>query len=73
MLRRFWVAWKRLARRIGDFQARVVLTVLYATLVLPFGLAVRWFADPLRLKLRPTKWLEHPEEAADFDWARRQW
>jgi len=71
-LRKLWAAWKRLAHRIGDFQARVILTVIYAILVLPFGLAVRWFSDPLRMKRRPDQWLKHPENPIDPEWARRQ-
>lgn len=71
-LKRLWEAWTRLARRIGNFQARVLLTVLYAVLVFPFGVIVRLFADPLRIKKRPTRWLDHPEEANDMEWAQRQ-
>jgi hypothetical protein len=33
---------------------------------------VRFFSDPLRIKHRPTKWLEHPAEVHDIDWAHRQ-
>lgn len=72
LLKRLWEAWKRLAHRIGNFQARVLLTVFYAVLVLPFGVLTRLFADPLRIKRKPAKWLEHPEASADLDWARRQ-
>ena len=71
-LKTLWNAWKRLARKIGNFQARVILTIIYAIPVLPFGLAVRLFSDPLRIKHRPDKWLEHPAEVHDLDWARRQ-
>jgi hypothetical protein len=39
-----WSAWTRLARQIGNFQARVILTFLYAALVLPFGMIVRLFS-----------------------------
>ena len=72
MLKRIWEAWKRIAHHIGNFQARLLLTILYAILVLPFGLAVRLFADPLRIKRRPATWLEHPESPATLEWARRQ-
>jgi len=72
MLKRTWEAWKRIAHRIGNFQARLLLTILYAILVLPFGLVVRLLADPLRIKRRPTAWLDHPESPATFEWARRQ-
>ena len=71
-LKVLWNAWKRLARKIGNFQARVILTIIYAIPVLPFGLVVRLFSDPLRIKHRPEKWLEHPADVHDLDWARRQ-
>jgi hypothetical protein len=35
---------------IGDFLARIVLTIFYFTLLLPFGLGVRLFGDPLTLR-----------------------
>jgi hypothetical protein len=71
-LKKFWAGYKRIAHKIGDFQARVLLTIIYAILVLPFGLAVRLFADSLHIKTRPTKWLDHPQEANDLKWARNQ-
>ncbi len=73
MLKRLWEAWKRIAHAIGNFQARVLLTLLYAVLVLPFGLAVRLFADPLRIRRHPRSWLGRADAAAGHDWARRQW
>jgi len=71
-LKRFWEAWKVLAHKIGTFQARVLLTILYTILVLPFGLCVRLFADPLRIKHRPAAWLDRSDKAIDIEWARRQ-
>ncbi len=67
-----WNAWKRLAHRIGNFQARVLLTLVYAVLVLPFGIVVRLFGDPLRIKKPPDNWLDHPNEVNDMVWARKQ-
>ena len=72
MLKHLWQTWKRLAHRIGNFQARLLLTLLYAVFLLPFGLMVRLFADPLRIKRRPAEWLEHPESPASLEWAGRQ-
>jgi hypothetical protein len=72
MLKRAWQAWKRIAHKIGNFQARVLLTIFYGVLVLPFGLAARLFSDPLRIKKRPTSWLDHPNETCDLRWARKQ-
>lgn len=73
MLKRLWEAWKRAAHWIGNFQARVFLTILYCVLVLPFGVAVRLLADSLRVKRRPAAWQDHPEDPATMEWARRQW
>jgi hypothetical protein len=73
MFRRLWEGWKRIAHAIGNFQARVLLTVIYAVLVLPFGLAVRLFADPLRIRRRPDQWLDRQDVSHDMTTARRQW
>ena len=43
----------RLVRLLGDLQARVVLTVIYLTLVLPTGLVARLFSDPLQRRGGP--------------------
>jgi len=42
--------WKRVAKRIGDFQARAILTVFYFLVVAPFALLIRWLGDPLCIK-----------------------
>ena len=71
-LKAVWSAWKRLAKKIGTFQARVLLTVLYVIVVLPFGLIARVFSDSLRIKHRPAKWLDHAPEDYDLIWAQKQ-
>jgi hypothetical protein len=60
-----WKAWRRLARRIGDAQARVLLTVFYFVVLGPFALALRWRSDPLAIKPgAPAGWRprREPEE-----------
>lgn len=71
MLKRIWQAWKRIARKIGNFQARVLLSIFYAVLVFPFGIGARLFSDPLRIKRRPTQWLDHPDDSCDMESAHR--
>ena len=71
-LRKFWHAWKRFGQIIGDFVGRLVLTVFYFTLFMPFGLGVRFFGDPLAL--RPSgdsKWLERTTKDLAIDDTRR--
>ena len=73
-IRHLWEAWKRVARRIGDFQARVLLTVLYFIVIAPLALAVRWAADPLALKpATPRGWSRKSTVVGDpLSRARRQ-
>jgi len=49
-LGRFWQAWKRFGKFVGDFIGRLVLTIFYFTIFLPFGLGVRLLGDPLNIK-----------------------
>ncbi len=48
--RNAWEGWKRIARKIGDFNARVILTLFYILLFSPFAIALRLFSDPLQIK-----------------------
>lgn len=70
-IKRAWKAWTRLAHKIGSFQARVLLTVIYTIFVFPFGIAVRLFSDPLRIEKRPARWLDRTDHANDMQWAHR--
>jgi len=64
--------WKKFGRAIGNFNARVLLTLLYGIVILPFGLAVRCFSDSMRIKKRPESWLDHPPLPNTLEEARRQ-
>ena len=71
-LRKFWHAWKRFGQVIGDFLGRVVLTIFYFTIFVPFGLGVRLLADPLALRHHgPGKWLERTTHDLTVDDSRR--
>ncbi len=48
--RALWECWRRFAKRIGDIQARALLTLFYFVVLAPFALAVRWASDPLAIK-----------------------
>lgn len=72
-LRGIWEWLKRVNRAIGNFEARVLLMALYATVVLPFGIGVSLFSDPLRIKHRPKAWLDHSRVDPNIDRARRNW
>ena len=72
-LSRGWAAWKRFARLIGEFNGRVLLTLLYVVLIVPSGLVLRLLADPLRRR-RPqgSNWTPRSPVPATLDEARRQ-
>lgn len=48
-LKKFWKIWMRIAKPIGNFQARVLFTIFYFLLFTFVGLPMRLFSDPLRL------------------------
>jgi len=75
VIRKLWAHWLTLARKIGQFQSRIILTLFYFVFVTPFGLAVRLFADPLHTRRRSmadgqTGW--QPRETRDVDLASGQ-
>ena len=70
--KKVWEKWKQLAYKIGNFQSRLLLTIFYFTVAAPFGLGVRFFSDPLRMKKCEPGWLERQPPTADLNWARRQ-
>ena len=63
-LKKFWEAWKAFGRFMGNIVGRVVLSVFYFTVFVPFGLGVRAFSDPLQIKTRPES-LWRPRVTAD--------
>ena len=64
LLRRAWAGWKRFGKRVGDLQARILLTVFYFVILAPFGLGVR-AADPLGLRQSGQGWRTRPTPPAD--------
>ena len=56
-LSKFWETWKRFGRFMGNIVTRVVLTILYFTIFVPFGIGARLFTDPLQVKTeRDASW-----------------
>jgi hypothetical protein len=59
-LKEAWEKWKVLAEKIGNFQAKVIFSLLYFILFTPLGLIASFFKDFLSLKSLP-----HWEEVVD--------
>jgi hypothetical protein len=74
-LRRVWQGWERVARAVGDVQARALLTLFYFVILGPFALVVRWGSDPLAIKAgAPRGWRPKGDgnRASSMDQATRQ-
>lgn len=74
MIRRIWAKWKTFAQAFADFQARVLLTLVYFIIVAPFGLWVRLLSDPLTLNPQPQRSMWFPKHTPEqtLESARRQ-
>jgi hypothetical protein len=74
LIKRFWERWKAFGHKVGNFQARLILSIFYFIVIFPFGMIVRFFSKPLRLKLSHTSnWLVSQGDAEDVTVrARRQ-
>ena len=75
MLKGIWQGWKKIAHKIGNFQARILLSIFYFIFVAPFGFGIRMFSDPLRLsaKKKGSYWLPREPVKADLNDLRRQY
>ncbi|MBM2826630.1 MAG: hypothetical protein HW403_694 [Dehalococcoidia bacterium] len=49
VLRWLWLKWVPIAHAVGNFQARVILTLIYMVMVAPFAVGARLLSDPLML------------------------
>lgn len=71
ILQRIWEAWKTVGQYIGDFIARILLTIFYFTIYLPFGLGVRLLGDPLAIKPARPSWTARTTGDVTLDDTRR--
>ena len=71
-LKELWQGWQKVAKKIGDFQARLILSLFYILIVLPIGLIARMFADPLGLKKTAACWHAKQNSPSRLEDARRQ-
>lgn len=63
ILRLVWDKWRAFGHWMADVVGRVVMLVLYFTLVAPFGLGVRLFSDPLKMRALAPHWQARIDEA----------
>jgi hypothetical protein len=70
-LRSAWAGWKRIAEKIGHFQAKALFGLLYFVVVTPFAVGVKVFSDPLGIKTRAPRWREFARQTRTLEDARR--
>jgi len=72
--KRLWTGWKSVARKIGDFQARLILALFYFIILSPFSLIIRAM-DPLAIGSKSVKgWHARiSDDNKPMDHAIRQW
>jgi hypothetical protein len=69
-----WYRFKIITAIIGDVQGRLIATLFYVTVLVPFGLASRMLSDPLRIRRNSptTSWLDRLPVSEELESARRQ-
>ena len=71
--KRFIAWWMPIAEAIGSFMNRLILSIFYFVIVLPFGLGVRLFSDPLELRpKRKTIWTKFSDRSKTLEDGRKQ-
>lgn len=71
----FWQKWQTVGHRVADFQARLLLTILYLLLIGPVGCFWRLVEDPLqrqRVQEEGSYWHKRASEPTDLRHAGRQ-
>jgi len=71
LLKQLWKKWRAFGQVMGDFVARIFMTVFYFTIAIPFGIGVRIFKDPLHLKSKEVGWVARETKPDALEDARR--
>lgn len=65
--KKIWLAWKKFAHAFGRFQTKVILTLFYGLIFVPFALVIRLFKKQTVPK---SFWVEREKknfDIADFE------
>ena len=73
LVKTLWGPWTRVAHNIGTFEARLLLTALYALLLPPFALIARFVSDPLQVRSGAgPRWLARSPKSPSLEEGRKQ-
>lgn len=62
MIRKIWEGWKKIAKKIGEFNSRLILTVFYFIFITPISIPIK-LKDPLGIKNKKQGWI--PKQTAE--------
>lgn len=65
--------YMRVMNKIGDYQGRGILIILYFTVFLLPGAFLSALGDRLQIKHRPAAWADRVDQEATVERAREQW
>ncbi len=72
--RRIYDHWRRAAHALGVVHTRAIMLVVYVAMVVPTGLLMRRFRDPLHLRApQESNWIPLAATEHDLNAARRQY
>lgn len=67
-----WQRWLDISQKAANILGRIVITIFYFTLMLPFSIGVTLFGDPLMLKQSPSRYWDTREDTNNDLAAARQ-
>jgi hypothetical protein len=65
MLQKFWKKWLRFGEILGNLFARIILTIFYFTIFIPFAGVALLFEDRLHVKKVPSSFWHLRENRVD--------
>lgn len=69
--KRLWKAWLIVSHKIGVFNSRVILTLFYFLIIMPYSILMMPFVDFMRIKSKQT-WIKRQTYDLTIDDAKRQ-
>lgn len=70
-MKKIWELWKHFAKAIGDFQFKLLFSLLYILIFTPVGILVSLLIDPLS-KRKPLGWTKFKDNTSTLERVRKQ-
>ena len=72
-----WLRWKRLAKKLSNFQTNLVITLIFLLTIVPISFIIKIFFRNYFSKISFTYkkgnyWQKRPKFKQNLDWARKQ-